>query len=97
MELFLFTEPSKGRGFRKLRAQHIYIYIYIYIYNEKRFHVKRRRQSYRNFRYYTCTGFRQANTKANDDHVELKGICKVTKYNFSVTFVYTYLHKLIAY
>jgi len=58
---------------------HTHIYIYIYIYNESRFHVKRRKQSNRNLRYYTCTGFRQANTKTNDDHVELNGICKVTK------------------
>jgi hypothetical protein len=74
MELFLFTEPSNGRDFRKLRAQHIY--------NETRFYVKRRKQSYINLCYYTCTGFRQANTKANDDHVELNGICKFTNYNF---------------
>ena len=85
-ELFLFTESSKVRDFRKLRAQHTHkhiysIYIYIYIY-ETRFHVKRRKQSYRNLRCYTCTGFRQANTNANDDHVELSGICKVRKYNF---------------
>jgi len=74
IESFLFTEPSKGRDFRKLRAQQIY--------NETRFHVNRRKQSYRNLRYYTCTGFRQANTKANDDYVELNRICTVTKHTF---------------
>lgn len=74
MEFFLFTEPSKGRDFRKLTAQRIH--------NETCFDVKRRKQSYRNLRYYTCTGFRRANTKTNDDHVELNAICKVTKHNF---------------